>query len=157
MVKTRSQLALIIGYYLMWTSSAFESHLKVRMHKEAIQGFFSKNFDLLLQRVEKEQEKDVTLTELNNAFMTDVHIGLRPQRGQKWDALPPLETFFDDNSIVFEGHDLEFQGRGLIKDPETEALELVSFHAPLSTCQIVVSLSEEYAPWGSLYPRLNVD
>lgn len=89
---------------------------------------------MLLQRVEKEQEKDATLAELGGAVMSEVHIGMRPIRGMQWGELTPLETFFDDSSIVFEGHDLEFQGRAMIKDPKTEALELVSFHAPLSTC-----------------------
>ena len=40
------------------STSAFESHLKMRIHKELIQNMFSKNFDILLSRVEKEQEKD---------------------------------------------------------------------------------------------------
>jgi len=39
---------------LLLSASAFESHLKVRMHKDVIQNFFSKNFDILLSRVEKE-------------------------------------------------------------------------------------------------------
>lgn len=45
----------------------------------------------------------------------------------------------------------------MITDPSTGALEVVAFHAPLSTCQIVVSLGEEYASWGSLYPRFNIE
>lgn len=149
-----------IAFLLLGTSTlthAFESHLKVRMHKDVIQNFFSKNFDLLLQRVEKEQEKDVRLDDLNGVLMTEVHIGMRPARAIQWSELTPIETFFDDSSIVFEGHDLEFQGRAMIQDPESEAVELISFHAPLSTCQIVISLGEEYASWGSLYPRLNIE
>ena len=45
----------------------------------------------------------------------------------------------------------------MIKDPESGALEIITFHAPLSTCQIVVSLGEEYTSWGSLYPRFNIE
>lgn len=45
----------------------------------------------------------------------------------------------------------------MIHDPTTGALEIITLHAPLSTCQIVVSLGEEYASWGSLYPRFNID
>lgn len=71
--------------------------------------------------------------------------------------MPPFETFFDEGQIVFEAHDLEFQGQGMIRDPETGAIEVLGMHAPLSTCQIVLSLGEEYATWGSLYPRINVD
>lgn len=146
-----------IALLLLSSASAFESHLKVRMHKDVIQNFFSKNFDILLSRVEKDQEKDVKLEELGGVFMTDVHIGMRPARNLQWSELTPLETFFDDTAVIFEGHDLEFQGRANIQDPETEAIELITFHAPLSTCQIVISLGEEYASWGSLYPRLNIE
>jgi hypothetical protein len=56
---------------------------------------FTKNFDLLLSKIEKEQERDINLEDLDTK-MTDVHIGLRPVRGESWDALPPFETFFDD-------------------------------------------------------------
>jgi hypothetical protein len=148
---------ITIALLLLSSATAFESHLKMRMHKDVIQNFFSKNFDILLSRVEKDQEKDVTLNDLGGVLMTDVHIGMRPARNLQWSELTPLETFFDDSSVVFEGHDLEFQGRATINDPVTEAIELITFHAPLSTCQIVISLGEEYASWGSLYPRLNIE
>lgn len=91
------------------------------------------------------------------ATMTSVHIGIRPARGMQWNQVTPFETFFDDGQIIFEGHDYEFQGTGKITDPTTEVTETIVFHAPLSTCQIVTSLGEEYATWGSLYPRLNID
>jgi hypothetical protein len=68
-----------------------------------------------------------------------------------------FETIFDDNQIIIESHELEFQGEGKIKDPSTGAVEKISFHAPMSTCQLVMSLGEEYASWGSLYPRFNID
>ena len=147
---------LAIAAIFLSTSQAFESHLKFRIHRELLQGIFSKNFDLLLSKVEKDQEKDVTLEDLNTK-MTDVHIGIRPALGGSWDSMTPFETFFDDGQVIFEGHDLEFQGSGLIIDPTTGAREAIGFHAPLTTCQIVVSLGEEYAAWGSLYPRFNID
>jgi hypothetical protein len=54
-------------------------------------------------------------------------------------------------------HDLEFTGNSLIEDPSTKTQEKIEFRAPISTCQIVMSLGEEYATWGSLYPRINID
>ena len=89
------------------TAQAFESHLKFRIHREMIQNLFTKNFDLLLSRIEKEQEKDVKLEELGTS-LTDLHIGIRPMGGKPWDQMQAFETFFDDNQVVFEGHELEF-------------------------------------------------
>ena len=89
--------------------------------------------------------------------MTDVHIGIRPINDLGWSKVQPFETIFDDNQIIIESHELEFQGFGMIKDPSTGAVEKISFHAPMSTCQLVMSLGEEYASWGSLYPRFNID
>ena len=54
-------------------------------------------------------------------------------------------------------HDLYFVGKGVIEDPRTKAKETIDYNAPISTCQILLSLGEEYAAWGSLYPRINVD
>ena len=51
--------ALIATVLLLGSATAFESHIKMRAHRELIQNTFSKNFDLLLSRIEKEQEKDV--------------------------------------------------------------------------------------------------
>jgi len=135
---------------------SFESHVKLRTHRDLIQSVFTKNFDLLLSRVEKEQEKDAPIPELGTT-LTDLHVGIRPIGGKPWSEMTPFETFFDENQVVFEGHDLEFQGKGMLTDPSSGALEMVAFHAPLSTCQIVVALGEEYAAWGSLYPRFNVE
>ncbi len=152
--------SLVAGAFLLLYSAAivqaFESHLKLRIHKDFVQNLYTKNFDLLLSKIEKEQEKDAWLEEIN-AKLTDLHIGIRPVGNKKWEQIAPFETFFDESQIVLEGHDLEFQGRGMIQDPETQALEIVAFHAPMSTCQIVVSLSEQYESWGSLYPRFNID
>lgn len=100
-------LSVVAALFMSSTIYAFESHLKMRMHKDMIQQIFSRNFDLLLSKVENDQERDVSLEDLNTK-MSDVHIGLRPVRGESWDALPPFETFFDDGQIIFEGHDLEF-------------------------------------------------
>lgn len=58
--------------------------------------------------------------------------------------------------MVLEAHDLEFSGRGEIP-LKGEGEERVEFHAPMSTCQIVMSIGEEYASWGSFYPRINVE
>jgi hypothetical protein len=148
--------ALLGAVLLVASVAAFESHIKLRAHRDLIQNTFSKNFDLLLSRIEKEQEKDVQLPELGTT-LTDLRIGIRPMGGKSWDDMTPFEAFFDEGSVVFEGRDLEFQGKGMIKDPETEALEVITFHAPLSTCQIVVTLGEEYSSWGSLYPRFNIE
>jgi hypothetical protein len=59
--------------------------------------------------------------------------------------------------MIFELHDIEFSGSATILDPKTNSNEKVEFTAPISTCQILLSLGEEYAAWGSLYPRINID
>ena len=141
---------------LFHSATCFESHLKMRVHRDVISNGFTKNFGLLLSRVEKEQEKDVRLDDIK-ATMTDVHVSIRPINNMDWSQLQAFETIFDDNQVIIESHELEFQGVGMIKDPNSDALEKITFHAPMSTCQIVVSLGEEYASWGSLYPRFNVD
>jgi hypothetical protein len=143
---------------LLGTSSvlAFESHLKMRIHRDVVMNGFTKNFGLLIEKVEKDQEKDVNLDDIK-ASMTDVHVGIRPVRGMLWSEMQTFETIFDDSQIIIEGHELEFQGTGMIKDPSTGAIEKIGFHAPMSTCQIVMSLGEEYASWGLLYPRFNIE
>jgi hypothetical protein len=118
---------------LLQSTSAFESHLKMRVHRDVIMNGFTKNFGLLMEKVEQGQEKDVKLDDLK-ATMTDVHVGIRPVRGMQWAEMQNLETIFDDNQIIIEGHELEFQGFGMIKDPNTGAIEKVGFHAPMSTC-----------------------
>lgn len=87
--------------------------------------------------------------------MTNVQIHIKP-RFSGWENLQ-LESFFDENTIILEGHELEFSGSGQIRDPETKAIEKIEFHAPMSTCQIILSLGEEYATNGNSYPRINID
>ena len=90
-------LTLASAIVTLFTSqaSAFESHMKLRLHKDMVQNLFSKNFDLILKNVEKGQEKDVQLDDIGTV-MTDVVIGIRPVKGQQWADLSPFETFFDD-------------------------------------------------------------
>ena len=121
---------LLLGLH---SASAFESHLKLRIHRDVVMNGFTKNFGLLMDKVEQNQEKDVRLDDIR-ATMTEVQVGIRPVRGMQWSEMQNLETIFDDNQIIIEGHDLEFQGSGLIKDPNTGAQEKVGFHAPMSTC-----------------------
>ena len=59
--------------------------------------------------------------------------------------------------MIFELHDIEFSGSASIEDPSSKITEQMHFTAPISTCQILLSLGEEYAAWGSLYPRFNID
>lgn len=63
----------------------------------------------------------------------------------------------DEGQILLEMHDLYFVGKGMIEDPKTKAKESIDFNAAISTCQVLLSLGEEYATWGSLYPKINVD
>lgn len=154
MLKVSFVLAALLG--LSSVTSGFESHLKMRVHRDVVMNGFTKNFGLLIETVEKDQEKDVRLDDIK-ASMTEVHVGIRPVRGMLWSEMQTFETIFDDSQIIIEGHELEFQGTGLITDPSTGAVEKIGFHAPMSTCQIVMSLGEEYASWGLLYPRFNID
>ena len=57
---------------------------------------FTKNFGLLMEKVEQAQEKDVKLEDLK-ATMTDVRVGIRPVSGLQWSEMHNLETIFDDN------------------------------------------------------------
>jgi hypothetical protein len=80
--------SLVAGAFLLLYSAAivqaFESHLKMRIHKDFVQNLYTKNFDLLLSKIEKEQEKDAWLEEIN-AKLTDLHIGIRPVGNKKWE------------------------------------------------------------------------
>ena len=91
--------------------------------------------------------------------MTDIELKVSPQNIKNkysWKNVP-LEMLVDEGQMIFEMHDLEMSGSAQIFDPSTKTSEKVEFKAPISTCQVLISLSEEYAPWGSLYPRINVD
>jgi hypothetical protein len=68
---------------LLESTIAFESHLKMRVHRDVVMNGFTKNFGLLMEKVEQGQEKDVKLDDLK-ATMTDVHVGIRPIRGMQW-------------------------------------------------------------------------
>jgi len=157
MIKQFAATSMAVLTVLFTVScSAFESHLKMRMHREVIASAFTKNFDILLRKIEKVQERDAVLDDIK-ATMTDLYIVINPVNQAKWDTIQNFETIFDDNQIILESHELEFTGKGKIIDSSTGAEEQIVFHAPMSTCQIVLSLGEEYASWGSLYPRFNVD
>ena len=55
MIKRLMGTSLAVLALLFATStSAFESHLKVRVHRDALSNGFTKNFGLLLSKVEKE-------------------------------------------------------------------------------------------------------
>ena len=81
-----SCLGLVSLALLLSSVSTFESHLKMRVHRDVIANGFTKNFGLLLSKVEKEQEKDVRLEELK-ATMTEVHVGIKPINKMDWSQL----------------------------------------------------------------------
>lgn len=87
--------------------------------------------------------------------MNNINLKIQPSH-KNWKDLN-LEMMVDEGQILLEMHDLEFSGNSMIEDPKTKSKERIEFTAPISTCQIVLSLGEEYASWGSLYPRLNID
>ena len=134
--------------------SSFESFYKFRIYKDLIEKIFSKNLKIILDHAEKSQNKDVSLYDLNTV-MTNISIKVQP-RNENWEDLQ-LELFFDEGQLVLEGHELEFAGSGLVVDPTTQAVEKIEFRAPLTTMQIVMTLGEDYAAWGSLYPRILFD
>ena len=153
MVSTLKHLFVLVVLFFA-ASSAIESYSRVRVYKDFLQQFFSQNLRLVLERAQKSQLKDVHLQDIHS-HMTQVDIQIQPRNGD-WQSLQ-LEMFFDDGQIVLAGHDLEFTGTGMIEDPGTRAQEKIQFTAPMSTMQMVFSLGEEYAQWGALYPRLNIE
>lgn len=76
----------VLALLFATTSNAFESHLKMRLHRDAISNGITKNFGLLISKVEREQEKDVRLDDIK-ATMTDVHVGIRPINNMAWSQL----------------------------------------------------------------------
>jgi hypothetical protein len=67
-----------------------------------------------------------------------------------------LEVFFDDDVITLEMHEVFIDGSGMINDPETGHLEVISFRAPISTGNIVLNPEETIGESGDLYPRFMV-
>jgi hypothetical protein len=59
------------------TSCGFESHLKMRVHRDVISNGLARNFGILLSKVENEQEKDVVLNDIK-ATMTGLSIKINP-------------------------------------------------------------------------------
>lgn len=153
MVNTIAKTLLLLSISLS-AISAFESYYKMRVYKDLLQSVFSKNLKLILDRAEMQQEKDVYMDEIKSK-LTNIEIKIQP-RGADWESLQ-LELFFDEGQLILEGHDLEFTGSGSIEDPTTKAVEKIEFTAPISTCQILMSIGEEYASWGSVYPRFNIE
>jgi hypothetical protein len=58
---------------------------------------------------------------------------------------------------MIEMHDLEFSGSGLIHDPESGKREKIEFSAPIRSAQVIITLGEYLAGWGSMYPRININ
>lgn len=81
---------------LLGAASAFESHLKMRLHRELLSNIFSKNFGMLMERVEREQKPEGQLVSPDGASLSNVTVGIRPVGGRVWDEMTPFETFFDD-------------------------------------------------------------
>lgn len=50
--------------------------------------------------------------------------------------------FFDDEVITLEMHDIFVGGSGMVTDPETQGLELILFHGPINTANIVLRPEE---------------
>ncbi|CDW76437.1 UNKNOWN [Stylonychia lemnae] len=134
--------------------SSFESYYKFRINKDFIHNTFQKNMKLIFEQAETFQIKDVYLDDIQ-ARMTNINLKIQPQN-KNWENLK-LEMMIDEGQILFEMHELEFSGNGIITDPKTNKQERIEYTAPISTCQLLLSLGEEYATWGSLYPRINVD
>ena len=72
MINTMTKLLLLAAISLSVVSS-FESFYKFRLYKDFIQNIFSKNFKLLTQRAEKQQQKDVYLDDIQ-ASLTNINI-----------------------------------------------------------------------------------
>lgn len=75
--------------------------------------------------------------------MNNIFLKIQPDN-KNWKDLN-LEMMVDEGNMLFEIHNLEFTGNSMIEDPKTKTKERIEFRAPIQTCQIVVSLGEEYA------------
>ena len=86
---------------------------------------FERNIRILFDRAEKLQPKDIELPSLNTRI-TDVSLLVRPEKVY-WTKLD-FELYFEEpSSITIEMHNLVFEGKGHVVDPETEEGEQVQF------------------------------
>jgi hypothetical protein len=76
----------VLAVLFATSTSAFESHLKMRLHRDVVSSGLTRNFGILLSKVEKDQEKDVNLDDIK-ATMTDVSIKIRPINKLKWSTV----------------------------------------------------------------------
>ena len=87
--------------------------------------------------------------------MTNVHIRIMPPSAN-YDDLE-LELFFDEGLITLEMHDLVIAGNGMIKDPETQFIEVIQFSGPIQTGNIIIKPEEIIKENGDMYPKFFID
>lgn len=49
-----------------------------------------------------------------------------------------VEVFFEEGQIMIEMHDISVGGHGLIRDPENGNIDIITFHAPVQTGNIII-------------------
>jgi hypothetical protein len=112
------------------TSSAFESFLKFRLHKNFFENLIKANMKTVLQKVEKSQIKDADLPEIS-ARLKNIEMHIQPTQGIWSDII--VESFLDEGQMMLEFHNMEFKGSGKIQD-DNGAVESISFISPITTC-----------------------
>lgn len=108
--------------------------------------------------------KDVYLHEIDSK-MTDFHLQITPFTSgediQHQDASEVnLEVIFDPEAglITLEMHDIFVDGSGMIQDPESKNLEVITFRGPITTANVVLRPEEEIRGKGDdMYPKFSVE
>ena len=72
--------------------------------------------------------------------LTNVNLWITPEP-HTYDELQ-LELFFQEGLLTLEMHDLYIVGTGMLKDPDTQNLDVLQFRAPISTGNIVIRPTE---------------
>ena len=142
------------------TADVEHSKQKIRIHKHFIKETMDQNFAVVLEHIEKHQDKNVFLTEIN-ANIEKLEMKLCPQGNsslsvdKKWSELK-TELFFDNGQIVMEIDGLAYSGAGVITDPASGIQETIELSAVLDLAQIVMSPDQEVSKQGYVYPKIDI-
>jgi len=152
-MKALSFLPLLLLACLVPYSIQEESFFKMRVYQEFIHSLLQQNLRIIFRHTERMQVKDIYLQDIESQ-MFNVRFSIRPI-GSDFQNLE-LDLFFDEDTMLFEMHDLEFKGDAIIQDPATGRRERIEFVGPVQVAKVVLKPTEELDKNRNMFPRFDV-
>jgi hypothetical protein len=92
---------------------AEEAQYKLKIHKQFLKEVIDKNFPVMLEHIEWNQEKDTFLPKPAEAEIKKFTHKIIPRHPDPWDVVQS-DFFFDEGEMVMEINNLQYKGEGYI-------------------------------------------